>query len=709
MIGLVSSPRFVGRADELRRLEDGLAAAGGGQASAFLIAGEAGVGKTRLVEELVTRATQEGAVGLIGGCLDVEEGRLPFAPFIEALRTYVRELDRAGRAELTDAGVEELARIVPELRDSGEEPTVEGAPVQGRMFELMLGLLGHLSQRAPLVLALEDLHWSDRSTRDLLAYVVRNLRSERVLLVATYRSDELYRGHPLRPFLAELERTRRLQRLELHPFDHHEVTEIISEILGSAADAALTESVFTRAQGNAFFTEELVAAGAGGAEIPHTLSDILLARVDRRPPEVQAILRVVAAGGRGVSDRLLESVSAVPEEERLRALREAVTHHLLLSDSSGSYVFRHELLREVVYEEMLAEERVRLHAAYGAALGAHPELASDAETVAGDLARHWLAAHDLPRALSAAVRAGAVAETRSGFAEAQTHYERALELWDRVPDADQLAGVGRVGLARRAAEVANLAGEHARAAALVRGALGHVDAARDPTHAGVLWERLGRFLWAAGDSETALQAYEQAVRLVPADPPSPERARVLAARGQALMLLARHDESRRCCEEAIAIARLVRARAQEGHALNTLGCDLAYLGDAGSAVAHLRQARAIAEEVGDLDDLFRAYLNLSDLLGGPLNRLEEALALALEGAERSQAVGMAGDYGVSLQCNAAACLLALGRLEQAGEVLAAAGARNPTEMAAIDLHRCRARLELARGSFDDVVVQLRAA
>ncbi|HET6870781.1 MAG TPA: AAA family ATPase, partial [Solirubrobacteraceae bacterium] len=681
----VVSRRFVGRADELRRLESGLDAAYEGRATSFLAAGEAGVGKTRLLEELVSRARDRGAIALVGGCLDVEEGRLPFGPFVEALRGHVHELAPSPGALAAD-----------------------GALVQGRLFELILGALGRLAAEAPLVLVLEDLHWADRSTRDLLMFLVRNLHTEPVLLVASYRSDDVYRGHPLRPFLAELERTRRIEHLHLEPLDREALGEMVSDIAGAAADLAFVESVFQRSEGNPFFAEELVAAG-GTAAMPRTLREILLARMDRISPAARAVLEVVAVGGRSVSDRLLAAVSDEPDEVRSRALREVLAHHLLVPDGRGGYVFRHELLREVAYEELLAGERSRLHAVYGAVLSAHPELSDAGDSVAGDLARHWFAAHDLARALSASVQAGRVAQSRSGFAEAQLHYERALELWDQVADARERAGLTRIELIRRGAEVANLAGEHGRAAALIRQAINRPGSEHDPALMGLLWERLGRFLWAAGDSETALEAYERAVALVPIEPPSPARARVLAARGQALMLLARHEESRACCEAAIAIARRVGAIAEEGHALNTLGCDLAYLGDADGAVSYLQQARDIAEKVGDLDDLFRAYLNLSDLLIGPLNRLEEGLGLARDGAERSGPMGMAGDYGVSLQSNAASGLIQLGRLEEAAAILRDADRRNASEMAAIDLHRCWARLEVCRGTFEDALSHVQTA
>jgi DNA-binding CsgD family transcriptional regulator/tetratricopeptide (TPR) repeat protein len=705
--GDVASPRFVGRADQLGLLEAGLEAIHEGRATTFVIAGEAGVGKTRLIEELLVRVEAVGAVGLVGGCLDLEEGRLPFGPFIEALRPRMRELEPAARQELAALGGEELAALLPELEPREEGRRATATVAQGRLFELVLSLLSRLASADPLALVLEDVHWSDRSTRDLLAFLARNLRGERVQLIATYRSDELYRGHPLRSFLVELERNRRVQRIDLEPFTRDEVSEQLAGILGDGVDAGLVDSVFERSQGNAFLAEELVAAGARSAEdLPPTLRDILLARSERLPATAQELLRVVAVGGRLVSDRLLAVVSGLEESERLEALHGAVSHHVLESRGFAGYGFRHELVREAVYQELLPEERSRLHAAFGDVLSAHPELASDPDTVVGDLARHWFAAHDLPRALQAGVEAGSAAERRSGFAEAQTDYERALELWEQVSDAEARTGLDRIELHRRAAEAANLAGDCGRAVALVRGALAQLDAEADPVRAGVLWQRLGRFLWTAGDGEAAFGAYEQAERLVPAKPPSTARARVLAARGQGLMLVDRHEEAMASCVEAIAIAGRVGARAEEGHARNTLGLVQTYLGNPEEGVANLRESLRIAEEVGDVDDLCRAYLNLSDCLAGPLNLLEEALQLALEGAALSQRHGTASDYGVSIQSNAAMTLIRLGRFRDAQAILRDAESRNPSEIAAADLRLTQARLEVCSGAFAEAAAHI---
>jgi AAA ATPase domain len=263
--GGMASSRFVGRANELELLAAGLEAIHEGRATTFVIAGEAGVGKTRLIEEFLSRAEAVGAVGLVGGCLDLEEGRLPFGPFIEALRPRVRELDPAARQELAALGGDELAPLLPELEPDEEDRRTTATVAQARLFELVLSLLSGLASADPLALVFEDVHWSDRSTRDLLAFLARNLRGERVQLIATYRSDELYRGHPLRSFLAELERNRRVQRIDLEPFTRDEVGEQLADILGDRVDTRLVESVFERSQGNAFLAEELVAAGARSA------------------------------------------------------------------------------------------------------------------------------------------------------------------------------------------------------------------------------------------------------------------------------------------------------------------------------------------------------------------------------------------------------------------------------------------------------------
>jgi predicted ATPase/DNA-binding CsgD family transcriptional regulator len=695
----ISSTRFVGRTEELGRLSDALGAVARGTRRVVLVAGEAGVGKTRLIEEFSSRASDQGAVSTLGGCVDVSGG-LPFAPFAEAFRRVLRSSEPGLRDRWFPPAVRaEMARLVPDVGPD-DEPAADAASARARLFELGLEMFARVSEEAPVVLVLEDLHWADSSTRDLIRFLVRNLERERVLLVGTYRVDDVGRAHPLRPLLAELMRAGGVERIDLRPFTKGELAEQLAAIVGHAPDPGLLEAVFSRSEGNAFYAEELVAAGPEAGLSP-TLRDVLGVRVEGLSEPARSVLRALAAGGRRVGDRLLAAVVELDEQARADALRETISEQLIVLDGErGAYAFRHTLLREAVYEELLPGERVRLHAGYARALAGDASLAEGVAEAASELAHHSFAAYDLERALTASVEAAELATRRWGFAEARAHCERALELWDRVdPGARPLAG-DRVALLRRAAEAANLEGDHRRAAELVRAALALVDEEAEPERAGVLYTRLGRFLWAAGEGSDALTAYEQALEIVPSEPPSDARGRVLAARGQALMLTARYAESAECCREAIAIAQHTGARAVEGHAMNTLGVDLAYLGSSDAAAAQLREARAIAEEVGDLDDLARAHLNLADTLLGILGSPAEAVEEGRLGVERCRALGLARDYGVSLQAIVAEGLLELGHWDEAEAELRDAAAANPIEMAAVDVLHTRIPLLVGRGEFD---------
>jgi predicted ATPase len=343
---------------------------------------------------------------------------------------------------------------------------------------------------------------------------VRNLRNGRLLLLLTYRSDELHRRHPLRPLLTELERDRRVERLELGRFDLGEVTAQLTGILGVAPAARLAERVHARSGGNALFVEELAAAasvgGAGAALAGEGLAtgglrDVLLARVEPLPEPARRLLRVVAVAGGRIGHELLAEVAGLPAPALLEGLRAAVAARVLLVDArDGGYGFRHALVKEAVDGTLPPGERPRLHARLAVALTARgdgPRRAGAGvpgldPALAAELAWHWYAAHDLARALPAAVDAGQAAERVYAFAEAQHHFERALELWELVPAAP--AGLDRCELLARAAEAAANAGGAERAISLVRGALAEVDPARDRRRAGLLTRRLASYLRVAG-------------------------------------------------------------------------------------------------------------------------------------------------------------------------------------------------------------------
>jgi DNA-binding CsgD family transcriptional regulator/tetratricopeptide (TPR) repeat protein len=705
-----TSPELIGRERELEELAEALERARAGVAGTAFVTGEAGVGKTRLVREFAERATGEGARVLIGECLALAEGELPFAPLVGALRPLIRELP-PGELEAIH-GHEELGRLLPELGDVREMRIAGGSALaetlaQSRLFEVMLGVLSHLGQEAPVVLVVEDLHWADRSTRDFISFLIRNARDALLLLVCTYRSDELHRRHPLRPFLAEEERRERVERVELAPLTRDEVGALAGAILGEPAGEALVDDLFRRSDGNPFYAEELLEASTTGRTIPATLRDTLIVRIEALSGPARGMLRLAAAAGQRVSHRLLSQVSELRGAELDDALRECVARNVLLQEGD-SFAFRHALVREAVYSDLLPGERSKFHAALAEALTADPSLGESTGSAAvAELAYHWWEARRLPEALSAAVAAGVAAERAYAFAEAQRHLEHALEIWDDVEDAEERAGQDRAALLGRAAENANLSDYSPRSVALAREAVELIDAEAEPVRAALQRERLGRYLWVSGFVEESLHAYHQAVDLMPADPPSPELARVLAARGQILMLRGHPRESRELCRRAIEVARSVGARAEEGHALNTLGADTSMLGDRREGIECLTEAKRIAEELEWIDEIGRCYVNLSEEIAWD-GRLSEAVDLALVGVEAMQRLG-AGAYVRYLETETAGRLGWMGRLAEAERLTRNVRRSAPRGMNAAILGGVEAELALARGDLEAAEESLRQA
>ena len=355
----VSSPVFIGRQAELDRLTDALRAAVEGSPSTILVGGDAGIGKTRLVGEVTRRARETGVLVLEGGCVALGDGgSLPFAPIVEAFRGLPAVLTAAeGRFgdldTLRSPATAELGRLVPELGAGATGPATIDRPewIQARIFEGLLALLAGLSERAPVVLVLEDLHWADGSTRDVVSFLARNARSERLVVIGTYRTDELHRRHPLRPWLSEMERLPRVERVELARFRRDELNALVAAILDHVPAAGLVDAVASRSEGNPFFVEELLASGAEthGDRIPETLRDVLLSRLTALPEEAQRVLGVAAVAGRRVPTELLAAVSEAPEAELEGPLREALASQILVAEresGTDAYRFRHALLAQ---------------------------------------------------------------------------------------------------------------------------------------------------------------------------------------------------------------------------------------------------------------------------------------------------------------------------------------------------------------------------
>src|SRR3954471_22124930 len=445
---------MVGRSSELARLLPHGDRAAAGRPSTVPLAGDAGVGKTRLLDELTVRAIERGVRVLTGHCVDLGDVGLPYLPFVDLLRPVAADPELAPAA----AGNPVLAALlagrptslppVPpaaEGRDLSRPLPHRAAPQpvdDGRLqlFESVAALICELAAGAPLLIVLEDVHWADRSSRDLLRYLLARLVDEPVAVVASYRADDLHRRHPLRPLLAELVRLPGVEWLELAPLPDAEVAALVRGIAASsgAPAEATIEDVVSRAEGNAFYAEELLAAGLHGEALPMGLTDVLLARVEQRSPAAQQVLRIAAVAGRRVRHELLTAVGGLSDGDLERALAEAVHHHLLVVSDDGRYLFRHALLREAVLADLLPGERVRLHASIAAHLAACPGAGTAAER-----AHHARESNDLPGAFSASLEAAADACSVGAPAEQLQHLEAALALWAAVPDAAQRAGRGR--------------------------------------------------------------------------------------------------------------------------------------------------------------------------------------------------------------------------------------------------------------------------
>jgi DNA-binding CsgD family transcriptional regulator/tetratricopeptide (TPR) repeat protein len=709
MADQVTRGRFVGRTQELARLRQLVARAADGTPLLALLGGEAGVGKTRLVEQLAAGAEGQGVRVMGGGCVPLGEEGLPFAPVVEALRGLADQLDPAELAAVAGPARQELGRLLPDLPWGGEAAAgaMGGSQAgQGWLFELLLGLVQRLAARAPLLWVVEDLHWADRSTRDLLAYLATYLRVHPVLLVLTFRSDELDRLHPLRGLLGELVRNRRVVRLELPRFTRAEAAEQLAGLLGADPSARLLDDIYARSEGNPFFAEELLLAGGDPGVLPASLQEVLLTRVVRLQPRTQQLLRVAAAAGPGVTQPLLAAVTGLDDQQLLEGLHEAVDQQLLLPEPGGDgYLFRHALLAEAVHGELLPGERARLHTALAGALEAGLQAEVPPATRAARLAYHWAAAGDPPRALTASIQAAEAAEGVSGFAEALLQLERALALWDQVPDAAERAGMDQVALLARCAEAAYGAGDLTGAAELVRQALPMVDQVRQPLRAGLLYEQLARCLRMLGDP-AALDAQQQAVRLVPPGP-SGERARVLCSLAHYLEMVDRFAETTAPAVEAIAIATQVGARVEEADARTALGTALVNLGDVDAGLAELEAAQRLAQEAGEVIVMLRAILNRSDVLRVS-GRLEQAATVALGGLDEVRRLGLARHFQPILTGNATEALLALGRWDQAEQVSRQALETALSDVTSAHLLLARATLELGLGDLNAAEARLRA-
>ena len=693
----VSSPQLVGREIEIDRLTGALTAVEESRPTVILIIGEAGVGKTRLARAVAKGASERGMHVLRGECVELAGGEFPYAPIAAALRDLSPTvLEEALRTLPTQSQVE-LARVFPDVvKDPGLAAPRDEQFAQTRVFAWLLSLFRSLSEAAPLLLAVDDLQSADASSRDFFRYLVRSLRSERIGVIVTVRSDELHRDHPVRRLVAELIASEHVERMDVPRLPLEAVERQLAGILEADPPPELVSRLFARAEGNPFYTEELLAADRSSVDtVPSTLRDTLLLRVESRSEHAQAVARLISAVRRPAEDTLIEAAASLARRELRAALRECVDYQLLVSDpESGRFRFRHSLLRDAVYQDLLPAERAGLHRDI-----AHALEAARGQISAAECAYHWDAGDEPARALKWFIEAGSAAQRVFAHREATAHFSRALELWPIVDfvDIDEV-GTDLVGLQARAAETARWTGNPARAKELCELALQGFDHAADPMRAAALYERLGRYQ--AWNVEGSLAAYELALALLPEESVA-ERVRLQVNRAYALTFLGRWEEAKVTAQDALERAA-GKQLLEEGSATAVLGVAVAFLGDPVAGSRHLRRAVQLAERAGNIQDLGQIQLDLGEVLRLQ-GQIEGALKVMLDGERLSALHGTDGLYGNFMAVNAADDLFRLGRWDEAEAKIRELERHQLTPTAELLLVTVAGRLNGARGDFESAV------
>jgi DNA-binding CsgD family transcriptional regulator len=686
MVVRVPAGRMVGRDDELGRLLTLLADAEAGRSVAALVSGDAGVGKSRLVSEVTRLAEERGFTVLSGQCAELGDS-VPYLPLADALRGAAQSSGVRDALASRPA----LSRLLPEGGDGRPAEEDRSGLARQQMFGLVLGLLTELAAVAPVLLVLEDLHWADASTRDLVTFLSRMLHRERVALIGSYRTDDLHRRHPLRPVVAELLRLPSVIAIDLAPLGPSALAEHLTAVLAeqhTAApgriDATVLNDIVARAEGNAYYAEELLAASLTGdpaqrLALPAGLAALLLSRIELMSDAAQQVLRAAAVAGRKADDELVRAASGLAADEYEAAVREAVTHQLLVPDGMEGYVFRHALLREAVYGDLLPGERTRLHGTMSSLLSEEHWLAMPG--TAAELAQHCLASHDNPGAFAASVRAGEEAERLGAPAEAHRHYDQALALWERVAEPEKTAGMARGKLGLLSATTAADSGDYERAVHLLR-RLRHLLAAQaerglrdaaepDALLASRIGERLASYLMLLDDpkaDEEAIEVARATVEATPAEPPTWQHARAVSTYANTLLMEDDYTVARELAERGHAAAEAADAPWVQADALVTLGFISNREGHNDEAITLLteahkqaRQAMVLGVELRAAYHLARAHLERGDLaLGG---------TVAYEGTKRANQTGLGmAPFGWDVQHLHFQCHFADGKWDHAREI-----------------------------------------
>lgn len=575
-------PPLIGRDDEVERLEDVIEELFSGHGRLVLLAGEAGVGKSRLQREIVDRVRRRGGIDLVGAGYE-QEGKLPYGPFVEALERLTRSVPVDDLKPLLGDSTAELARMVPAIAGLAAEPPVAGAQDRLRLFAAVAGFLARLSERAPVVLALDDLHAADDATLQLLHYVTRNLSPRAVLLIAAYRSEEAGTLAPLVDLLAALEREGIGERFALDRIPQRESDLLVDLLLGGEpVDRAVYQAVFELAAGNPLYTEEATRSlrerevlqlvggrwSLRGSElsIPGRVASLIAARIERLGAAERAVLNVAAVSGRDVPYALLRAASDLPEGQLLDALDGCLARQVI-EESAAGYRFSHPLHRAALYERLSSARRTYLHGRVAAALEAqHP---GQLEAYAEALAHHYLHSESPGRAVVHLIRAGDRAAAVHANEAAIEAYRRALDL------------LGTTGAPNRT-----------------------------PAHLAELWEKIGDRHGLMGEQGRDVDAYQAAIEsLGDREPLSAARLH----RKAAYACVAQHlpEAAERHLDRAFSILTEEPDEAERGRVLRVQAHLHWERGAYPDGVNAAEEALALAERVGDVSDTISAYTTLA--------------------------------------------------------------------------------------------------
>jgi DNA-binding CsgD family transcriptional regulator len=506
------------------------------------------------------------------------------------------------------------------------------------------------------------MHWADRATRDLFGYLARVLRGGRVLLIGTYRDDELHRGHPLRPLVAELSRVREVERIDLCRFSRRETARHLAALLDRpVVDADTVDDVYCRAEGNAFFTEELACSVKNGTadELSWTLHDLFMTRVESLPEDTQRLLRLISCAYQPTHTPLIARLAGLDESELAERLRPAFAVHILAGECGNAFRFRHALMREVLREDLLPGERARICRSLAEILEQEPELVDEGGRYV-QLAHYWYRAKVSDKALSASLRAAKTANAKFAFADELAMLERALELWGSVEQradepADEIYWMYRASLA------AGRANASERGLSFAEAGLAAIDVEARPTLAAHLYEQRSTHRGHLGRLD--YDGMYRAVGLLPPELYPAKRAFMLARLASMLCLHGRITEALGAAEEA---RDLSMQSADEGDrilALSAYAMVLFHSGAWEEGLALQREARAQAEGMGRTPALLsRTQIGISDELH-KVGRYEEAALVAAEALDTVAASNRA-QKGL-LRTNTAEPLIALGRWTEA--------------------------------------------